>query len=327
MRQAADRGASLSRQLLAFARRQPLNAEPIDLRQLIDGMRELLDRTLRGDVQVKTRLAADLWPIKVDRTEFELVILNLCVNARDAMPHGGIITISATNAARLQQHELSGDFVMLTVEDTGCGMSPDILARVFEPFFTTKDIGKGSGLGLPQVYGFAQQSGGSVKIDSKVDSGTTVTLLLPRSDAAPAAPTPENERLDSTARRRALLGSVLLVEDDDGVASLVSEMLNSLGYRVTRVASARAALGALADEPEIDLVFTDVLMPGSMSGLDLAREIRRRHPGAPVLLTTGYAGAALKAADIDNIQVLCKPYQIGTLEAALREALGRTRQA
>jgi CheY-like chemotaxis protein len=287
-------------------------------------MREMLDRTLRGNVQVKTKLSDDLWPIMVDRTEFELVILNLCVNARDAMPDGGVITICAKNAAQLREHELSGDFVVLTVEDTGSGMSSDILARVFEPFFTTKEIGKGSGLGLAQVYGFAQQSGGSVKMDSRVGAGTTATLFLPRSDVAPAAPAPENEGLDNTARRRALRGSILLVEDDDEVAALVSEMLNTLGYRVTRVASARAALGALADDPGIDLTFSDVLMAGPMSGVDLAREIRRRRPEAPILLTTGYAGAALETTGIDNIQVLFKPYQIGALEAALREALGKS---
>src|SRR6202789_977538 len=327
MRQAADRGATLSRQLLAFARRQALKAEPLDLHCLIDGMLEMMDRTLRGNIQVKTKLADDLWPIKVDRTEFELVILNLCVNARDAMPDGGIITICAKNVARLREHELSGDFVVLTVEDTGSGIPPDVLARVFEPFFTTKEIGKGSGLGLPQVYGFAQQSGGSVKIDSKAGVGTTVTLLLPRSDVAPTAPPPENDGLDSTARRRALRGCILLVEDDDGVAALVTEMLNSLGYRVTRVASARAALGALADDPGIDLVFSDILMPGPMTGVDLAREVRRRRPGAPILLTSGYAGAALKATDIDDIQILFKPYQIGALDAALREALGKSDEA
>jgi CheY-like chemotaxis protein len=327
MRQAADRGASLSRQLLTFARRQALKAEPLDLHCLIDGMLEMLDRTLRGNIQVKTKLADDLWPIKVDRTELELVILNLCVNARDAMPDGGIITICAKNVAQLREHELSGDFVALTVEDTGSGIPPDVLARVFEPFFTTKEIGKGSGLGLPQVYGFAQQSGGSVKIDSKVGVGTTATLFLPRSDVAPAALSPENDGLDSTARRRALRGCILLVEDDDGVAALVAEMLKSLGYRVTRVASARAALGALADDPGIDLVFSDILMPGPMTGVDLAREVRRRRPGAPILLTSGYAGAALKATDVDDIQILFKPYQIGALDAALREALGNSDEA
>jgi CheY-like chemotaxis protein len=327
MRQAADRGASLSRQLLAFARRQPLNAEPVDLNRLIDGMRELLDRTLRGDVHVKTELAEDLWPIKVDPAELELVVLNLCVNARDAMPAGGVITIGANNAPQMSDHELSGDFVLLTVTDTGLGMSAEVLARIFEPFFTTKEIGKGSGLGLPQVYGFAQQSGGAVKVESVAGAGTKVTLILPRSEAAPAMSAPALLDLDNSARRRALAGSILLVEDDDEVATLVTEMLRELGYRVTRAASAQAALGALADDREIDLVFSDVMMPGSMSGVDLAREVRRRNPGCPVLLTTGYAGAALKSASTENIEVLFKPYEIAALDAALRAARSKRLRA
>ena len=218
---------------------KPLNAEPIDLHRAASmACASSLERTLRGDVQVKTTLADYLWPLMVDPTEFELVILNQCVKSRNAMPDGGIITICAKNAAELREHELSGDFVVLTVEDTGSGMSSDILARVFEPFFTTKEIGKGSGLGLAQVYGFALLSGGTVKMDRQVGAGTSATLLLPRSDVAPEAPAPENVGLDNTARRRALRGSILLVEDDDEVAALVSEMLNTLGYRPTRVASA-----------------------------------------------------------------------------------------
>ncbi len=323
MRQAADRGASLSRQLLAFARRQPLNAEAIDVNRLIDGMRELLDRTLRGDVQVRTELADSLWPVRADSAELELVLLNLCVNARDAMPQGGVITIGAKNAAQLKEHGLSGDFVALTVSDTGTGMSAEVLARVFEPFFTTKEIGKGSGLGLPQVYGFAQQSGGAVNVDSVEGAGTTVTLLLPRSASAAAAPRVEQSDLDNSMRRRALAGSILLVEDDDEVATLVTELLRELGFRVTRVASAQAALGALADDRGIDLVFSDVMMPGPMGGVDLAREIRRRYPRTAVLLTTGYAGGALQDAAAENIETLFKPYEIGALDTALRAALGK----
>ncbi len=262
MRQATDRGASLSRQLLAFARRQPLKPEPVDLRRQIDGMRDLLDRTLRGDVLVKTELAADLWPIKVDPAELELVVLNLCVNARDAMPDGGTITITASNTENIRHGELAGDFVSLCVEDCGTGMSDEVLAHIFEPFFTTKEIGKGSGLGLPQVYGFAQQSGGAVKVDTVVGRGTKITLLLPRTDAPPSEPEPPMADADTTARRRALRGSVLLVEDDDEVASLVTEMLTELGYRITRAASAQGALGALADDRAVDLVFSDVAHAG-----------------------------------------------------------------
>jgi PAS domain S-box-containing protein len=320
MRQATERGASLSRKLLAFSRRQPLNPEPVDLRRQIDGMRELLDRTLRGDVEVKTELADDLWPIKVDPAEWELVVLNLCVNARDAMPDGGVITIGARNALPVRQGELAGDFVVVSVCDTGTGMSADVLTHIFEPFFTTKEIGKGSGLGLPQVYGFTQQSGGTITVTSVVGEGTTVTMLLPRTAGSPAELAPR--RPDNPARHNGRFGSILLVEDNDEVAMLVTEMLRELGYRVTRAASAQGALGALADEREIDLVLSDIMMPGTMNGMELAREVRRRRPGAPILLTTGYAGAAVQDTVVGDIEILCKPYAIEDLDAALRVALG-----
>ena len=323
MAQAATRGASLSRQLLAFARRQPLNPEPVNVHQQIDAMRELLDRTLRGDVQVRTELAPDLWPIRVDPAELELVILNLCVNSRDAMPNGGVITIGGNNAPALTEAGLQGDFVQLSVSDTGTGMSAQVLSRIFEPFFTTKEVGKGSGLGLPQVYGFAQQSGGMVKVQSEVGRGTTVLLWLPRSEVAPMHPAEMGANSESASRHRALKGSVLLVEDDDEVAALVTEMLNELGYRTTRVASAQAALGALADHREIDVVFSDVMMPGPMNGLELAHEIRRRRPGLPVLMTTGYAGAAIKKTVSEHVEVLSKPYELSDLDAALHSALTR----
>jgi PAS domain S-box-containing protein len=321
MRQATDRGASLSRQLLAFARRQPLKPEPIDLRRQIEGMREMLDRTLRGDVLVKTEFASDLWAIKVDPAELELVVLNLCVNARDAMPNGGTIKISASNAESVRQDELVGDFVSLCVEDCGTGMSDDVLAHIFEPFFTTKEIGKGTGLGLPQVHGFAQQSGGAVKVDTVLGRGTKMILLLPRTEASATQPTPPVADSNSSARRHALRGTILLVEDDDEVASLVTEMLGELGYRVTRAASAQAALGALADDRDVDLVFSDVLMPGAMNGIDLAKEVRKRRPGMPFLLTSGYSGDAYKEAASENINVLRKPYEIHSLDSALRVAL------
>jgi CheY-like chemotaxis protein len=217
---------------------------------------------------------------------------------------------------------LQGDFVLLTVTDTGNGMSPEVLSRIFEPFYTTKEVGKGSGLGLPQVYGFAQQSGGMVKVESVVGRGTTVSLWLPRSEVSPIQPAEERSDLDTTSRRRALKGSILLVEDDDEVAALVTEMLSELGYRATRVASAQAGLGALADDREINLVFSDVMMPGPMNGFDLAQEIRRRRPGTPILLTTGYAGAAMTQIEGEHIEVLSKPYELSDLDAALRAALG-----
>ena len=317
MRQAAERGASLSRQLLAFARRQPLKAEPVDLRAQLDAMRELLDRALRGDVHVTTDFSDDLWAVLVDPAELELVLLNLCVNARDAMPAGGTITVAASNAPDLAQDALQGDFVTLSVRDDGVGMPPDILARVFEPFFTTKEIGKGSGLGLPQVYGFAEQSGGTVRVESTVGQGTTVTLLLPRTERLPAPPQTLIDLKESELPTQT--GLVLLVEDDDEVASLVTEMLREIGFGVMRAASADAALGALADARTIDLLFSDIMMPGEMNGLDLAREAQRRRPGLPILLTSGYADAAMREAAREGFRMLRKPYDIQALKQMVGE--------
>jgi signal transduction histidine kinase/CheY-like chemotaxis protein len=320
MRQATERGASLSRQLLAFARRQPLKAEPVDLRAQLAAMRDLLDRSLRGDVHVATEFAPDLWSVLVDPAELELVLLNLCVNARDAMPDGGTIAISATNAPALRHDQLDGDFVVLSVRDNGCGMTDDVKARVFEPFYTTKDVGKGSGLGLPQVQGFAAQSNGAVMIESAVGHGTTVTLLLPRTDQQPVVAT-TSVTIDVPCAIKAS-GSVLLVEDDDEVASLVSEMLREIGYQVTRTSSADAALGALANHRQVDLLFSDIMMPGAMNGVDLAREAKRRRPDLPILLTSGYAEAALREAGSEGYEVLHKPYAIGDLQQAIRRMLG-----
>jgi CheY-like chemotaxis protein/anti-sigma regulatory factor (Ser/Thr protein kinase) len=288
-------------------------------------MREMLDRTLRGDVQVKTELADGLWPIKVDVAELELVILNLCVNARDAMPKGGVITIGARNVPQRIERDIPDDRVELTVADTGIGMAADVLAHIFEPFFTTKEIGKGSGLGLPQVYGFAQRSGGSVQVDSAVGRGTTVILSLPRSHEFPVQPLEATPDAAMPAGQQPVLGSILIVEDDDEVAALVADMVHGLGYRATRVASAEAALGALADDREIDLVFSDIMMPGPMNGVDLAREIRRRRSNLPVLLTSGFAGNAMPGASEEGFPVLPKPYQLAELDRALRSALDARR--
>jgi signal transduction histidine kinase/CheY-like chemotaxis protein len=321
MKQAAQRGAGLTRQLLAFSRRQALKPEPIAIAQQIGGMRELLDRSLRGDVSVDFDFSADLWPVEVDPGELELVVLNLAVNARDAMPNGGTITVRATNAPGVAVGEASGDYVRLSVEDTGTGMTPQVKARVFEPFFTTKDIGRGSGLGLAQVYGFAQQSGGTVVIDTEVDRGTSVALYLPRSDKTPGREERTLINLHVERRRPDSAGAVLLVEDDDEVAALVEEMLDQLGYSVTRTASASAALGALANGRPVDVVFSDIMMPGGMNGVELAREIRRRRHQLPILLTSGYAEAAQAAADQAGVSILPKPYRIDDLATALAQAM------
>ena len=277
----------------------------------------MLDGSLGGQINIEMNFAADLWPVEVDAGEMELAILNLCVNARDAMPDGGVITVTAENVAA--GGGAQEDSVKLSVADTGCGMPPEVLARVFEPFFTTKDVSRGSGLGLPQVYGFAQQSRGEIEIHSEVGTGTIVTLLLPRSLRAPArAGGPGDVNGAAPGRGDATLrGHVLLVEDDREVSALTRELLGSLGFSVTHVASAEAALGALANARDIQLVLSDVMMPGGVNGLQLAREIRRRNPDLRVLLTTGYVEsvADMKEGEFD---VLPKPF---TLEA-LADVLG-----
>ncbi|SFI24943.1 response regulator [Bradyrhizobium sp. Gha] len=316
MIQAAQRGASLTRQLLAFSRRQTLRPEPVDVASQMGGMRELLDRSLRGDVHVEFDFPETLWPVEVDPGELELVILNLAVNARDAMPNGGTIVVRGENLPDLNDEQIAGDYVRLSVVDTGVGMGPEILSRVFEPFFTTKEVGKGSGLGLAQVHGFATQSRGTVRIRSEVGKGTSIELYLPRSRNVPSR---ERHLIDLNMVRptRSAHGQILLVEDDDEVAALVGEMLGDLGYEVTRAASGAAALGALADGRAVDLVFSDIMMPGGMNGVELAREIKRRRSGMPVLLTSGYSEAAAHEAQLDGIQILPKPYHIDELAAAL----------
>jgi PAS domain S-box-containing protein len=315
MRRAIVRGSGLTHQLLAFSRRRAMNPEAIDLAAQLRGMRELLARSLRGDIEVRMDLDDALWPVEIDAGEFELAMLNLCVNARDAMPRGGTITIAAHNVESVASDGVRADCIHLSISDVGCGMPPEVLSRALEPFYTTKDVGKGSGLGLPQVYGFAQQSGGQLDIESVVGKGTVVKLILPRSlgepvawTEAPAPPTPRGE-----ATRR---GVALLVEDDPEVAALTREMLGHLGFEVIHAASPAAALGALADARRVDVVFSDIMMPGGMSGLELGREIRRRQPGLRIVLTTGYSEASA-TMDGAEFTLLLKPYSVDNLSRAL----------
>jgi CheY-like chemotaxis protein len=320
MRQAAQRGSALTKQLLAFSRRQALTPEPLNVARQIGKMRELLDRSLRKDVQVAFEFADDLWSIEADAGELELVVLNLAVNARDAMPDGGTITISARNCAAFKDDGLDGDYVRLSVVDTGTGMSPEVQAHVFEPFYTTKDVGKGSGLGLAQVHGFVNQSQGGVRIHSEMGRGTTVSLYLPRSEKVPRDESELTETsIECACHRQA--GLVLLVEDDNEVAKLTTEMLDQLGFEVIRAASAAAALGALANGRRVDLVFSDIMMPGGMNGVELAREIKRRRR-LPVLLTSGYAEAATREAEAAGVHILPKPYRLDELSAALQALSG-----
>ena len=322
VRRAALRGGELTKRLLTVARRQSLRPEAIDLGAWLgDGAAALLTRALRGDIQTELRVPPGLPPVQADPDELELAVLNLAVNARDAMPGGGMLTITAEPTVLdglTDPDGLHGAFVRLTVADTGTGMSEDTQARVFEPFFTTKGIGQGTGLGLAQVYGFARQSGGGVRLRSRPGEGTAVSLLLPVSvDAAPRASVPAG---DAAVAQPAGSAAVLVCEDDEDVAALAVDMLEQLGHRPTRVGTAAAALGALADGRAVDLLFTDVLMPGGMDGLALAREARCRRPGLPVLLTTGYTGADAAAVP-RGMPMLRKPYKLPDLAQALRSAL------
>jgi signal transduction histidine kinase len=320
MRHSVERGISLTRQLLSFSRQRAIRSEAIDLAVQVGGMRDMLSRALRGDINVEMVFAPDLWPIEVDVGELERVILNLSLNARDAMEHGGQIRVVAENTT----DQTGAAFVRLSVGDSGIGMPPEVRARAFEPFFTTKDVGKGSGLGLAQVYGFAHQSGGRVEIDSNVGAGTTITLLLPRSKKIPSRTVePEREREASAASGSGRGAHVLLVEDDARVAGLTMALLDSISMRVTHVPNASAALTALSNGLQIDVVLSDVMMPGGKSGLNLAAEIKRTRPGLPVILTTGYEEAAASARRAD-IPVLLKPYQIEALADVLEGALNQS---
>jgi signal transduction histidine kinase len=318
IQQAAQRGAALTRQLLAFSRKQPLQAQTLDLAHQLGGMRELLDRSLGEATHVELKLADGLWPVHVDPGELELVVLNLAVNARDAMPTGGTITISAENVPSDEQGEVRSDCVRLAVIDSGTGMTQEVKERAFEPFFTTKEVGKGSGLGLAHVYGFAKQSGGSVQIHSALGRGTSVILLLPRSNDLPDELAQDSlPRSGAPQPQARFAGSVLLVEDNDQVAALVREMLQELGYEVERVGDATAALSILSGRNTIDLVFSDIRMPGEMDGVELGRQIRLRRQNLPILLTSGYASGA-QQAEREGFHVLPKPYDLPALSTALQ---------
>jgi signal transduction histidine kinase/ActR/RegA family two-component response regulator len=316
VRQALDRGASLTRQLLAFSRRTALKPQVVDLRQQVEGLQMLLERSLREDIAVELDLPPDLWPVEIDPGEFELALLNIAVNARDAMPNGGVIRIRAENVAADGEDGL--DRVALSVVDTGGGIPPDILSRVFEPFFTTKQVGQGTGLGLSQVYGFARSSGGEARIESRPGRGATIILFLPRTDKPLSEPQPALEKTEPPRGR----GRILVVEDDDGVALSVRAMLDELGYGSKRAASAEEALQMLGRDGRYDLVFSDMVMPGELNGLDLARRIVAERPDLPVLLTTGFSEAASAAAG-EGLQLLEKPYDMSALARQLEMTMAQ----
>jgi PAS domain S-box-containing protein len=302
---ASEHGASLTRQLLTFARRQSVSPQTVDLSERLHSLREVLDTGLGGSVQIHIHVAAGVWPVTVDPGEFEAALVNLVINARDAMPGGGTVTVRASNT-RLDDDVRSGDFVAIQVEDAGTGIPPDVVAKVFDPFFTTKPVGKGTGLGLSQVHGFAHQAGGTVTVESELGKGTKLTIYLPRSMTKAASGRAEPGSAGS--------GTVLLVEDNPEVASASTGLLEQLGYAVRWVADAESALSAL-DRDGIDLVFSDIVMSGKMDGLGLARAIKQKHPALPILLTTGYS-EALQSAQGD-FPILRKPYQLHELSRAL----------
>ncbi|HEV2300510.1 MAG TPA: ATP-binding protein, partial [Stellaceae bacterium] len=290
MRGAAERGGMLTDRLLAFARRQPLMSRAVDLNGLIAGMRDLLESALGGRVRMETRLAADLWPAMVDPAQIELVILNLLINARDAMPEGGKVTIETQNRRRGRParpgEPAEGDYVVVSVRDTGTGMPPEVQARAFEPFFTTKPPGAGTGLGLSQVFGTARQSGGDVQIDSAPGEGTTVSVFLPRTSTPVEEPAPP-----AAAAPPASHAVVLAVDDDAAVRGTTAAILKGLGYGVVEAASGEAALEILTRERGIDVLLTDVVMPG-LGGVELARKARAMAPRLPIVFISGFADPA-----------------------------------
>ena len=320
IRQAVDRAATLTGQLLAFSRKQHLSPEAVDLNGLIGNMTEILRSTLGGTIRIELALRPDLWCALVDPVQIELVVLNLAINARDAMPTGGVLTIATDNIATgcpTPSGEPSpGDHVLITVGDTGTGMTEEVLARAFDPFFTTKPPGKGTGLGLSQVYGMVQQSGGDIRIETEVGRGTIVRIYLPRIQAAtdemprPAVPAPSTAADAGPAL-------VLIVDDDASVRETVAEMVGSLGFSVIAAESGHQALELLAAEPRIDLVITDFAMP-ELNGAEVARRVRQARPGLPVIFVTGFA-------DIESLRgeewVLQKPFRRDGLAAKLRLAI------
>jgi signal transduction histidine kinase/CheY-like chemotaxis protein len=319
-RRAAERGAGLTKDLLAFSRRQPLRAEVIDPSQRLIGACNLLRRSLQGDIELEVDLARDLHAIEVDPGQLELALLNVGLNARDAMPNGGTLKITARNVS-LDDRAAGpvGDFVAISVSDTGVGIPADLQAKVFEPFFTTKGVGKGSGLGLSQAYGFAEQSGGTIKLESTQGRGTTITFLLPTTTAVPTAGPAEPAAADLEAASGH--GTVLVVEDDPDVADLAVQMISALGYTVRATPTARLALELLRQGEPIDVVFSDIMMPGGMNGVELGRAVRAHFPRVGVLLTTGFSDAAPGAVD-QGFRLITKPYHAREVRIALAALIG-----
>ncbi|MBY8823509.1 ATP-binding protein [Sphingomonas colocasiae] len=323
----AERAATLTQRLLAFSRRQPLKPSPIEPNRLVGGMSDLLHRTLGETVELETVLAAGVWRVEADPNQLESAILNLAVNARDAMPGGGKVTIETSNAhldadyAARNAGSVPGQYVAFCVSDTGTGMDEATLERVFEPFFTTKEVGRGTGLGLSMVYGFVKQSGGHIKIYSEPGHGTTVRIYLPRYLGIIE---PEHEQAGAEAPEGSPDETVLVCEDDDDVRAYTVEVLRELGYRVLEAHDGASALRLLErQEGKVDLLFTDVVLPGGMTGAVVAAEAVKIRPGLKVLFTTGYArNAIVHHGRLDpGVELITKPFSLTDLAARIRDML------
>ncbi|MGQ4274842.1 PAS domain S-box protein [Terrihabitans sp. B22-R8] len=309
IRASAQRGGSLTKQLLAFARRQVLEAETIDLLQQLPATADLLRHSLTPNVSLSTEFPEELWTIEADPGQLELAILNLGINGRDAMPDGGQLTLRACNVVLAGEVDnLHGEFVAISMSDEGTGIAPEIRQRIFEPFFTTKSFGKGTGLGLSQTYGFVQQSKGALGLESQLDVGTTITIYLPRKG--------------SEIRQDQGVSIVLLVEDDPHIAELTAELVRDIGYEPKIASSGNEALAILARTSGVRLLFTDLVLPGGMSGIELARKTRTRFPEMPVLLTSGYSDAMTACSG--EFPLLTKPYSLQQLSDKIKSLLAPT---
>ncbi len=315
---AAKRGESLTRQLLTFSRRQHLIPTVVDLNACIRNMRPLIESSLRGNIVCNERIGAGVAPVKIDQAELELAIVNIAVNARDAMPTGGTFSLSVSSMSATDElglDHLDGPFVAIEFSDSGMGIPPNLLTKIFDPFFTTKEVGKGTGLGLSQVYGFAHQAGGTVRAESKVGQGTTITVYLPSCSESEIA-VKEAPARDSS---HSLRPTVLVVDDSAEVAQVTSSLFEHLGFNTVYRDSAEAALKLLADGTKLDLVFSDIVMPGTIDGVGLASEIRSRYPNLPVILTTGYSDAA--QAVPPNLPILRKPFDTDALRGFIQDTV------
>jgi PAS domain S-box-containing protein len=324
---ASERGASLTKRLLAYSRQQPLAPKPVDIAVLIAGMTDLLRRALGETIEVRSHMAPGLWPTRIDPNELEHAMLNLAVNARDAMPNGGTLSIEAENThldAAYAEHNLEvkpGPYVMIAITDSGSGMPKEVIDHVFEPFFTTKPVGQGSGLGLSMVYGFVKQSGGHIKLYSESGHGTTIKLYLPRiAEHREAEPEVHDAAIAADPKNEV----VLVVEDDPDVRKLVLGMVDSLGYRTISAIDGPSALEALERVGKVDLLFTDVVLPRGMNGAVLAKAAQERQAGLRVLYMSGYTRNAIlhNGALDEGVQLITKPFRKADLALKLREVLG-----